>query len=111
MREPAFRQMPSEPIGHRFAEWLAERTTVEAALDRTPEKDSVKREALLDRAIELERLILYTPDQTPSAIRAKAHVLRWLMEMAHAEELPAMREIEEFVGAFVDPDVNGVRSN
>ena len=52
---------PARQGGEQFTTWLTERTTLEAALDRTPESHTAVREALLDRAIELERLILNTP--------------------------------------------------
>ena len=101
MSEPVSRRSPpARPGGHQFTDWLTERAALEIALDTTPESDPAAREALLDRAIELERLILNTPAGWPAAIRAKTYIVRRLMEMTQADELPAMREIETFVDAF-----------
>jgi hypothetical protein len=87
-------------ICRQFTEWSAERCAVEVALDATPESDPETRDRLLDRAVELENLILNTPGQALEAIRAKARTLRHLMEMARADELAVMREIETFVDTF-----------
>jgi hypothetical protein len=97
MMRPAGTTHATDGSATRFAAWSAERIELEAALDRTPEGSADLRERLLERAFELEQLILNTPCGGIEAIRAKVRILRLLMEMAQADELPAMREIEAFL--------------
>lgn len=54
---------------------------------------------MLDRAFELERLILNTPSLELPALRSKADILVWLMEMEGADGLPAMRHIRDYLAA------------
>lgn len=49
----------------QFSRWSAERDAVDAALERTPERETEARDALLDRFFELEHLILQTPSDEP----------------------------------------------
>ena len=45
----------------------------------------------------LESLILSTPSTELSAMRVKAELLTWLMEMERADGLPAMKQIASFL--------------
>jgi hypothetical protein len=84
--------------GNVFEAWSAERRAIETALDDTLEEiDPDGRERLFDRAFALERLILTTPSVELSAMKAKAHLLLWLMEMERADGLPAMRHIHAYL--------------
>lgn len=58
---------------------------------------SAEGEALLDRLYELERLIIETPSDDPLALKAKAAILLWCMEMEQADGLPAMRHIRDYL--------------
>lgn len=81
-----------------FSTWERERAALEAELDRTPEATMREfREQLLGRLYETEQLILETPSSELNAMRAKASVLTWLMEMEQADGQSAMRHIRDFL--------------
>lgn len=83
---------------HPFESWHAERQMLEAALDFTPEDAApAARERLFDRVFQLERQILTTPSVDLPAMRAKAAMLVWLMEMEQADGLFAMKQIASFL--------------
>jgi hypothetical protein len=89
---------PTNQTLHPFAAWLAERRLLEQALDRTPEEtQAATRERLLDRTFELEGLILNTPSDELRAMRVKAAMLVWLLEMEGCDGLGAMRHIKAFL--------------
>ncbi len=80
-----------------FRAWAMERGELGETLARTPESEAQIRESLLDRSYQLERLIIETPSDELSAIRAKAAILLWHMDMERADGLPAMRHIRTFL--------------
>ena len=80
-----------------FDFWSAEHERMCTLLDLTPEAEEDARNLLLDRGYELELMIVNTPSSTPSAVRAKAKILHWLMTMEQHEGAPAMRDIHDFV--------------
>lgn len=81
-----------------FERWEAERRELEADLDRLPEATfPFARDRVLTRMSELERLILETPSFELSAVRVKAGLLTWLMEMEQADGLSAMRHIQDYL--------------
>jgi hypothetical protein len=82
---------------HRFEAWEFQRAELEHQIDRTPEAEAGLREQLLDRSFALERLIFATPCLDPPAIRVKARLLLWLMEMERADGLAAMRDIYAYL--------------
>jgi len=90
--------VPSGASAHQFDRWLAERQVLEAALDRTPEATHEEaRERLFDRIFDLEALILETACLDPPAIRAKARLVAWYMEMDEADGLVAMQHIQAYL--------------
>lgn len=52
---------------------------------------------LLDRSFELEQLIFTTSCLELRAIRVKARLLLWLMEIEQADGLAAMRHIQAYL--------------
>jgi hypothetical protein len=80
-----------------FAAWFAERDRIDEELRRTPEAHEKRRDRLLDRSYELERLIFETESQELSAIRVKARLLLWLMTIERADGLSAMRHIQAYL--------------
>jgi len=83
--------------GHSFEGWEAERAGLERQLHGTPEEDEAVYERLLDRSFQLEQRILRTPSLELPAIRVKARLVLWLMEMEDADALPAMRHIQAYL--------------
>jgi len=90
--------LPSGALTHQFDRWLAERQLLEATLDRTPEAtQGAARERLFDEIFDLEALILNTECLELPAIRAKARLVTWYMEMDDADGLVAMRHIQSYL--------------
>lgn len=88
--------------GHCFETWLAERSELNAQLNVTPETNEKARDKIFDRCFQIERLIVTTPCFDLPAIRAKAGLLLWYMEMEQADGLPAMRQIKEYLDRFAE---------
>jgi hypothetical protein len=82
---------------HRFESWETERAEVELLADHTPEIEELLRRRLHDRSFELESLIFATPCLELPAIRVKARLLLWLMEMEDSDGLDAMRHIHAYL--------------
>jgi hypothetical protein len=82
---------------HRFESWETERSEVERLADRMPEAEEQLRKRLLDRRFELENLILATPCLELPAVRVKARLLLWLMELEDRDGLDAMRHIHAYL--------------
>jgi hypothetical protein len=83
--------------GHKFEAWEAARAAAERLADRTPETEEQLRVRLLDRRFELENLIFATPCLELPAIRVKARLLLWVMEMEDGDGLDAMRHIHDYL--------------
>ena len=66
-------------------------------LDITPEEHEKARDRIFDRYVQIERLILRTRCLDLPAIKAKAGIILWLMEMEDADGLPAMRHIKAYI--------------
>lgn len=83
---------------HPFVVWRDERARIEGELDRTPEATQAKaREQLFDKLFAIEQQILNTNCLDPPAIRIKADLLVWYMEMEQADGLAAMRHIQAYL--------------
>jgi|GEM_PF-2637581 len=82
---------------HCFESWEAERTELERLLDVTLEANEKLRNRMLDRSESLERLIFETDSLELAAIRVKARLLLWLMEMERADGVVAMRHIQAYL--------------
>ena len=80
-----------------FESWSAERDRIDRELERTPEAEEARRDSLLDRSYELERMILDTHCLELPAIRAKVRLLLWLMTVERADGLSAMRDIQAYL--------------
>jgi len=84
------------PIAERDKDRRTSRTFKEAAEAYEILSDSERR-AIFDRYGQIERLILLTPCLDLPAIKAKAGIILWLMEMESADGLPAMRHIKAYI--------------
>lgn len=86
------------PAGeHQFDAWLRQRAELDDMLDLVPEENERARDRIFDRYSALERLILRTRCLDLPAIKAKAGILLWLMEMESSDGLPAMRHIKAYI--------------
>jgi hypothetical protein len=81
----------------RFPIWDAERERIFAQLETIPCAQEDERNPLLDRMVELEKLILLTRGTALRAVQAKANVLHYLRWEQNDEETPAMEDIRTFV--------------
>lgn len=83
---------------HPFDAWMVERQLLEAALDAAPEvTHGAERQAIFDRLFKVERLVLETDCLDLEAVRAKADLILWTMEMEQADALSAMRHVHCFL--------------
>lgn len=93
---------PLVSVPSAFEAWEAERRSLEEVLDgplaAAPEE---KRAGLLTRVFELEEKILRTPSADLRAIRAKARLLSWYLDMEDADGAVAMRHIRDFLESKV----------
>lgn len=89
----------SHRLARRFEQWAAALAEAERALARFPDEDDPVRERLLAQMSALERKILTTECHELPAVRAKAHLLQWLMEMEQADGLPAIKHITAYLDA------------
>lgn len=86
------------PSLHPFDSWAMERRLLEYALSDAPEETHARaRERILDRLFALERLILETECLDLAAVRVKADLVLWTMQMEEADTLSAMRHIHRFL--------------